>query len=40
MTNFLIAALIAAATVFVGYGMIATGPNCPGMPETYLGWCE
>lgn len=40
MTNFITAALLAALVAGVAYGLVATGPDCPDMPETYLGWCE
>ena len=28
------------AVAAVGYGLQATGPNCPGMDPSYLGWCK
>lgn len=30
----------ALALCAVMYGVLSTGPNCPGMDPSYLGWCE
>lgn len=29
-----------AAIIAVAYGWLSTGPNCPGMDPSYIGWCK
>lgn len=38
--NIFIAVLMGAVMALILTGMTSTGPNCPGMDPSWIGWCE
>lgn len=40
MTSVATTVIAAALVLSVIYGIFSTGPNCPGMDPSYIGWCK
>ena len=36
----LIVIVSASMLLAVAYGLVSTGPDCPGMDPSYIGWCK